>query len=240
MCKICNNTGWIVDENNVAVPCKCRSKRILNNRIKFASIPEAFKDIRLSTFSLSYYSDKATINEVVQTVKYYLNNLDEMELEGVGLYLYSATKGSGKTRLATSLANELIYEHDMGVRFATSLDIIQEIKSTWNKSEETYSESKLIHYLTTVEVLVIDDFGTEVHKDWIDDKFYQIINKRYIEKLITIFTSNYSLSELEYDSRITNRIKERVYQVHFPEESLRDSIAVARQVKMLKEIGGET
>lgn len=208
---------------------------MLNNRIKFANIPEAFKDIRLSSFKTGYYGNKSIISEVVDTIKYYLENIDEMKEEGIGLYFWSSTKGSGKTRMATSLANEFIYNHDMSVKFATSLDILSEIKKTW-EDEET-SESKLLDYLTSCEVLVIDDFGTEAHKEWIDDKFYQIINKRYIGKLITIFTSNYGLDELNYDDRITNRIKERVYQVHFPEESIRESIAVARHTKMMKEIG---
>ena len=235
-CPYCNDTGWIVDEDNNATPCRCYKKRMLNSRIKFANIPEAFKDIRLSSFSLSYYKNKESINEIVDAIKYYINNLDEMKNEGIGLYFWSENKGSGKTRMATSLANEFIYEHEMSVKFATSLDILNEIKRTWNDSDD-YTESKLLDYLTTVEVLVIDDFGTEVHKDWIDDKFYQIINRRYISKLITLFTSNYSLDDLNYDDRITNRIKERVYQIHFPEESIREGIAAARQAKMMKEIG---
>lgn len=235
-CELCGGTGWIIDENNNATSCKCRIEQILNNRIQFAKIPEAFKDIRLNTFSLKYYKDKVMISGVVKMIKYYLDHLDEIVDEGVGLYLYSETKGSGKTRMATSLANELIYEHDMAVRFATSLDIISAIRETWERTDDSPTEYKLIDALTTVEVLVIDDFGTEVHKDWIDDKFYQIINKRYIDNLITIFTSNYPLEKLEYDDRIVNRIKERVYQVKFPEESVRDGIAAVRQQKMIKEI----
>lgn len=233
-CSLCNDTGWIVDENNNARQCKCYKMRMLNSRIKFANIPESFKDIRLNSFKTGYYKDKTLINDVVKVIKYYTENLEEMANEGIGLYLWSETKGSGKTRMATSLANEFIYEHEMSVKFATSMDILNEIKRTWESDD--YSESKLLSYLTSCEVLVIDDFGTETHRDWIDDKFYQIINKRYIDKLITIFTSNHNLDDLEYDNRITNRIKERVYQVHFPEESIRSGIAQARQQKMMKEI----
>jgi DNA replication protein DnaC len=161
-----------------------------------------------------------------------------MKAEGIGLYLFSETKGSGKTRMATSLANELMQEHDMTVRFTTSLDILSEIKATWNNDAEFKSGSQLLHYLNTAEVLVIDDFGTEATKDWIDERFYQIINTRYVNKLITIYTSNYSLDDLQYNDRITNRIKERVYQVRFPEESIRDGIAAARERRMFREMEG--
>ncbi len=77
---------------------------------------------------------------------------------------------------------------------------------------------------------VIDDFGTENAKDWKNEKFYSIINGRYVEKKITIFTSNFSLDDLSYDDRIINRIKERVLQIPFPEESIRETLA-----KKLKE-----
>ena len=73
---------------------------------------------------------------------------------------------------------------------------------------------------------MIDDFGTEQQeKPWINEKFYQIINNRYIDKKITIFTSNTALGDLKFDERITNRIKERAFQIPFPEESVRDIIA---------------
>ena len=236
-CELCNHTGWIINENNEATPCKCMLRQKLNNRIKFASIPESFKDNRLSEFHRDYYHDKKSIDEVIKAIKTYLANLDEMFAEGVGFYFYSNAVGSGKTRMATSLANELIYEHDKSVRFATSVDIISAIRATWDKEyEEFSSEHKLINYLTTVEVLVIDDFGSEKYKEWLDDRFYQIINTRYVNRLVTFYTSNKSLDQLEYDKRITNRIKERVFQVHFPEESIRDGIARARQRKMEKEM----
>ena len=241
-CELCGDSGWMVtikDGYEIASPCKCYKERIRNNKIRFANIPEAYKDIRLDSFNRGYYSDKEAINEVIATVKYYLNNLQEMIDEGIGLYFYSDMKGSGKTRMATSIANELIYEHNMNVRFVTGLDIISEIRATWDRDSEMKSEGQLMRYLTSVDVLVIDDFGIEKRTEemnWIDDKFYQIINSRYTAKQITIYTSNYSIGQLKYNQRISNRIMERIYQVHFPEESVREGIAAARQRKLKQAI----
>ena len=123
--------------------------------------------------------------------------------------------------MASALANELINEHKRLVKFATSLDILDEIRSTYDeKSEQT--ESKLLHDLVNTEFLVIDDFGTERATDWAREKFYQIVNKRYIDRKVTFFTSNYDLKTLKYDDRISNRIRERAFLVHFPEESVRE------------------
>ncbi len=207
----------------------------MQNRLKFANLPEGLKDVRLSAFSLRAYKDeksRQTIRNSCSAIKYWLDNFDNMKERGMGLYLFSEKKGSGKTLMAGSIANELIHEKKVMTKFATSVQIINEIKSSWNK-EHGVSESNLLDQLITTDVLVIDDFGTEKATDWIGERFYSIINGRYADKKITIFTSNMSLDDLKYDERITNRIKERNYLIPFPEESIRDHIAEQNRKEIL-------
>ena len=75
---------------------------------------------------------------------------------------------------------------------------------------------------------------------WINDRFYQIINDRYVNKKVTIFTSNIELEKLQYDDRITNRIKETTYQIHFPEESIRGYIAEKNDRDMIEKLKGDS
>lgn len=249
VCPICHNTGWklVPDGGQGTVrECKCglRQKQIMDSRLSFANIPESFKDMRLASFDETVYKVAESRNRAsnaVKAINYWLNDFERMNGKGMGLYMHSKAKGSGKTRMAVSIANELIYEKHIQVKFATSLQILQEIKSTWNKDSQ-YSESKLLDSLSTTAVLVIDDFGIEQEgkeKAWVNDKFYQIINSRYIDKKITIFTSNASLDNLNYDDRITNRIKERTFQIPFPEESVRDIIAKENLKELINGIRGK-
>ena len=232
-CPICHGTGWeeyTKDGYTYCKECKCgiREKQIMKGRLSFANIPESFKDVRMSNFDKTVYKDTDSQNKIhtaVKAINYWLNNFEAMQERGMGLYLYSDTKGSGKTRMAVSIANELIYEKKIQVKFATSLQILNEIKASWDRQDREYNESKLLDFLCTSKILMIDDFGTEQTKDWIGERFYQIINSRYVDKKITIFTSNSRLDLLKYDGRITNRIKERTFQIPFPEESVRDIIA---------------
>lgn len=215
--------------------CGCLKREIMERKLRFANIPEAFKDFRMNSFSVSKYrsdNSKELIRKSCKAVAYWLENFDDMRKHGKGLYLYSMTKGSGKTRMAASIANELIHEKRIMVKFATSVQIISEIKATWNR-ENGISESKLLEQLISADVLVIDDFGTERETNFVSEKFYSIVNGRYVDKKITIFTSNMSLDDLKYDGRITNRIKERNYLIPFPEESVREHIAEDNR----KEIG---
>lgn len=247
VCPICRGEGWIVYTENgidLAKPCACRERAIMARRLQFANIPDAFRDMRLNSFRTDVYrkpESKALISTACQIVKTYLSEFDAMRDAGMGLYLYSGTKGSGKTRMAAGIANELIKRYQ--VKFAGSTTILREIKKTWkSNSKKTWdvesglTESDLLDDLSRVEILIIDDFGTETVADWINDRFYQIINDRYVNKKITIFTSNDALDSLDYDDRIVNRIKERTYQIAFPEESVRNYIAEKNNADMIERL----
>ena len=227
-CPVCGGIGYILKNEGgyeIAVPCQCLPKRILRDRIRFLNLPLSLVDMQLKDFSLNVYSQKSkqVAMAACQAIKYYLDNFDQMRTGGKGLYLYSAKKGSGKTRMAASIANDLIHNHDISVKFMTSPAILDEIKNSWGSKE--YTERQVLDMLFTVPVLIIDDFGAEKATDWANDRFYQIINERYVNNRITIFTSNMSLSNLRYDDRITERIKEKCLQIDFPEESVREKIS---------------
>lgn len=219
-----------------AVPCTCREKAAMSRKLRFAEIPEAFKGMTLKTFRIGVYQDarsRQTISDACKIIKGYLDDFENQKAAGMGLYIWSRTKGSGKTRIAAGIGNELLKKYT--VKFSVSMTILQEIKNSWRKDAQ-YSENALLDALCTVEILVIDDFGVESGAGWIDDRFYQIINERYINRYVTIFTSNDPLSELPYDDRISSRIREMTYQIAFPEESVREYIAREKQEKFLEQI----
>ena len=89
------------------------------------------------------------------------------------------------------------------------------------------------------KVLIIDDFGVERISPWVQEKFYNIINERYIHKKVTIYTSNVPIEELNYEDRITSRIKEVSYLMEFPEESVRDLIAKQHNKEMFEKLAEE-
>lgn len=239
VCPICQGNEWILikkDGVECAVPCKCREKAVMSRRLRFADIPEAFRGIDLKSFRMDVYrkpDSKKMVSDACKIIKAYLDDFVNQKERGMGLYIWSRTKGSGKTRIAVGIANELMKNYS--VKFAVSLTILQEIKNTWRRDTEC-SENQLLDALYTTAILVIDDFGVERPADWINDKMYQIINERYINRKVTIFTSNDPLETLQYDDRITNRIKERTYQIVFPEESVRDHIAEQLREEIIEKV----
>lgn len=243
-CPVCNDTGWEEYEKDgytFCRECKCgiRRRQIEENRMRFANLPSNFSKLRISSFDITAYNSPNCQNaarNAVKGINYYLNNFNVLKGQGKGLYIYSQTKGSGKTRMAVSLANELM-DKGIQVKFATSMQILAEIKKSWDKNSEYQSESELINQLSTTEVLIIDDFDVEQgSKAWISERFYQIINSRYMDKKVTIYTSNSGIENLGYDDRIVNRIKERSFVLPFPEESVRDRIAKENMYELINAI----
>ena len=243
-CRLCDDSGWVWSRDQYGVPycqeCSCgiRKKMIHRNQLKFAKIPNTYKDAYLADMKESVYASEESKQIFTQSktaIEIWAEDLEEMQLAGMGLYLYSYAKGSGKTKAVCALANEIIKKYPQKtVKFSTQPEIKTEIQKTWDRTKLV--EGNLIEDLINAEILIIDDFGVSPSKDWVNEKFYEIINGRYVNRKITIYTANCCIAQLDCDDRITNRILERSLEIPFPEESVRKNIAEQMKRKMVSKI----
>lgn len=51
-------------------------------------------------------------------------------------------------------------------------------------------EKEDLEKIRTAELLILDDIGAETKKEWIDTELFRLIDYRYSNKRVTIFTSN--------------------------------------------------
>lgn len=192
-------------------------------------IPYEFMGLRAKDFNWSIYGVD------IEDSKGYVNNFilkfEQFRKNGMGLYIYSTTKGSGKTMLACCLLNELSERYAISVKFINALDLLDLTRQSYKGQEP---EELKILYTTTV--LVIDDIGVQMSKEWIDTVFYRLVNTRYTTKLITIYTSNTATDALKMDERITDRIESTTYLVELPEVPVRHNQRAAEKEKIMKQI----
>ncbi|SHK39042.1 DNA replication protein DnaC [Hathewaya proteolytica DSM 3090] len=203
--------------------CKCREEKIYANRLKFANIPNEFEELTVNSFDTKVYCKQES--QIIaaaakkMTVKY-ITNFDKFAELGKGLYFYSTTKGSGKTRLAVSLGNALLKNNNERVKFITCSDLLKEIKNTYNKDSK-YTESQLIESINNVGVLVIDDIGVEQPTSWVSEMLFNIFDNRMKYKRITILTSNDTIEGLKHDDRLKSRLVKMCIPIKMPEEDIR-------------------
>lgn len=122
---------------------------------------------------------------------------------------------SGKT---TILA--LVLKNIMLKGYRVYCDSLVEIKSKLKKEFDT-NEVKLVEFMKNVDVLAIDDIGSEVMSNWLDEVFKELLDHRYNKQKPTLFTSNSQIDFLPFAARSKDRLKEISLLIKFPEKSLR-------------------
>jgi DNA replication protein DnaC len=118
--------------------------------------------------------------------------------------------GSGKTHLAIAIARYIIEEKQIPVKFMRIVDLLLEIRKTFDENEtwKAENESELLRKYALVPLLVLDDIGSEKITDWVRQVLYHVIDERWIEARPIIVTSNLTLEELE--ARLGERIASRI------------------------------
>lgn len=194
-----------------------------------AMMPFEFMDLTGKDFDWNLYHDN--IADSKDLVNNFIVKFEQFRKEGMGLYIESSVKGSGKTMLACCILNELAKRYAITIKFINSLDLLELTKQAYKGTEPEELTS-----LYQAAVLVIDDIGVQMSKEWIDTVFYRLINARYNNKLVTIYTSNISVQFLKMDDRITDRIESTTYQLLLPEESVRSRIRARQKAEIIDKI----
>ena len=120
-----------------------------------------------------------------------------------GWLLLSGNYGCGKTHLAAAIANFAV---DFGIPtlFLTVPDLLDTLRFAYDDPDATF-ESRF-EEIRSAPLLVMDDFGTQNATDWAQEKLFQILNYRYINKLPLVVTTNLMLKEME--PRIRSRLED--------------------------------
>lgn len=220
-------------------PCKCLPEIKLKNRGGLAKIPEEFRGLTIKSFDLNRYDsgERQRLAAIAkQAAGKYVMKFEELQKQhpGKGIYFWSRTKGSGKTRLAASIANALIQTHMqkdeyIDVKYTVVLDLIESIKSSFDK-ENKLNKSEIMNDVENAQVLVLDDIGVESDTPFVNQTIYKLLNHRMTKNLPTIFTSNIPVEELDErysldGGRISSRIEKMAFPIALPEQSVRSEMA---------------
>lgn len=110
-----------------------------------------------------------------------------------GLYFYGGF-GVGKTHIMGALANHLAQRKNVQSLMVYTPDFFREMKMSIQ--DQTVNEK--LDYIKKVPVLILDDIGAETISPWIrDDVLGTVLQFRMMEKLPTLYTSNWDYDELE-------------------------------------------
>ncbi len=255
VCPKCKGCGWIIArkstdytkqlyKNDVPVdfaePCPyCNGgeeKKVEDIRER-ANIPATYYDASIDKFKWDIYmTDKGTIVDTSTQRKFvesFIFNFEKWQEKGIGLYIYSKLRGTGKTFLASCICNSLMVKYQITTKFVSASNLID-----LSKQETRQGERNPIDVMCECKVLVLDDIGQKTTgEEWMNDLLFKIIESRYQNKLVTLFTSNMKPSELRVDDRVSSRIDKISQNIPLPEYSYRSKQAYDEKKEFYKELG---
>ncbi len=206
-CKVCKDTGKVNGQY-----CECFKKLMSDQNRKKVSESSNLSLCSFDDFSLSYYSDqidqsldispKELMDSNLKTCKdfadSFLPNSDEN-------FLMIGNAGLGKTHLALSIANTVI-EKGHSCLYSSVSNILKQIEKEYFDMSHT---TETLSAVCSVDLLILDDLGTEFNNAFITGTLYDIINTRLIKRLSTIITTNIldeSMFAVRYGEKISSRL----------------------------------
>jgi DNA replication protein DnaC len=221
-CPECNGTGWIrlsKGGTDGVTRCDCfREARVLR-LIASARIPARYAHCELKNFELN---DKFTTKSLEFAKIAAEKFVDEYPAGSpVGL-LFMGQVGVGKTHLAVGIIQALIRRKAAQCMFRSFPELLKEIQNSYSPISES-SELSLLSPVLEAEVLVLDELGSQNPSTWVKDTVTYILNYRYSENKVTIFTTNFLDQENPMDrnkgifysltDRIGPQMRSRLYEM---------------------------
>jgi DNA replication protein DnaC len=181
VCELCFGTGVEIVPGKGARPCVCRGQDSRKSFADSARIPKRYAKCTLENFRCEQIGHQKALQRARSLVADY-PYVDR------GLLLIGPA-GVGKTHLAVAILRGLLTK-GVPCLFFESGSLLKKIQESYNPVSKS-SETGVLAPVYEAEVLVLDELGSTVPTDWVRDTLYQIINTRYNDKKVTIFTTNY-------------------------------------------------
>ena len=118
--------------------------------------------------------------------------------------------GCGKTHLAAAIVNTMTSK-GVPAMFVVTPDLLQSIRRGYDNPDAAKTAQAIVDSARTIDILVLDDLGSEKPSDWVREQLFVLINARYEAELPTIITSNYSTADLV--DRLGQRIVSRLIEM---------------------------
>lgn len=216
-CKMCKDTGYIKKDNS-SVMCSCLKQKIFDIAYNKSNMGNLQRE-NFSNFDLRIFSDKPNkekyksdisprenIQIIREKAKNFIEHFDDPEEKNL---IFTGNTGVGKTFLTNCIANEIL-KLGKNVLYQTAPVMFDEINNA--KFEKSNAKLDLYQNILNIDLLIIDDLGTEKITDSKIEELFVIINTRLLNQnhkiTKTIISTNLNVDEIfkTYTTRIGSRL----------------------------------
>lgn len=223
-CKTCKDTGFIG-----AKPCSCFKQGLIDIAYEQSNLKHILNKENFNSFSLKYYSQKvdpktglSPYENMLKIKQICVGLIEKFDIEKENLLLTGET-GLGKTFLCNCIAKELL-DSGYTVLYFTAPQLFKLFEESRFHREDMQDESKdLLSTLFNVDLLIIDDLGTESISTVTISDLFNVINSRYLNQTSTIISTNLAFGQMQerYSERVVSRIVGQYIVLKFSGEDIR-------------------
>jgi DNA replication protein DnaC len=208
-CPHCHGLGYLRREAEPGSPdfgkldiCICRRGQLAKTvRERLFSLSH-LDELRDLTFESFLPRGRKGLGELqANSLEWAYNRTRQYAGKLEGWLLLQGGYGCGKTHLAAAIANSAV---GMGVPtlFLTVPDLLDTLRFSFDSDDTTFEQR--FAEIRNAGLLILDDFGTQNATAWAQEKLFQIVNYRYINRLPLVVTTNLDMDDIE--ARIRSRL----------------------------------
>jgi len=210
-CPLCHGVGYLRLDVPVGHPefgklrvCDCRQSQV-SQRVRQRLFELSHLD-ELSHMTFENFIPRGRVGLLPKQADSLEQAFNQAQIYARGLngwLLLQGGFGCGKTHLAAAIANFAVR---LGVPtlFITVPDLLDTLRFAYHDPEATFEQR--FEQIRSAPLLILDDFGTQNATTWAQEKLFQVLNYRYINKLPLVVTTNYL--EQDLDDRIASRLSD--------------------------------
>lgn len=214
-CPVCKDQGYVDGKR-----CRCLDQRLIRMAYDQSNLGETMKHQHFGVFDFSRFSDKPfkhyqkTPRENIEIIfdQMFRFAEDYPNVSPMNLY-FLGSAGTGKTFMCSCLAKAFM-DRGFSVLYLSADDLCMTLERNRFVSRDNGDTQGQVDLIQNVDLLIIDDLGTEVRTSLSSNLLLNCINQRLITQHSTIISSNLVLSGIteNYSERMTSRIS-GAYQI---------------------------
>ncbi len=206
-CKECRDTGFVGGHR-----CSCLKSLIVKHIGANANLSEHMEKQTFERFDFSLFEDIQKDGKTIpvekimrKAVEICMDFAENFQKNKANLIL-TGNAGTGKTYLSSCIANRVL-EKGKTVYYTSAYKLFDTLEAV-KFGKDTEDGAEVSKYVYDVDLLIIDDLGTEFATQFTSAAFFDIVNSRLIGGKSTVISTNLDLEGINklYSQRITSRI----------------------------------
>lgn len=199
--KLVLNAGYaevVYKETDESISRKKAHSAINRLKAKSLLLDETIKTATFENFNIETDEERQAFDFAKNLAEFYKNG-------GQGNSFMSGPAGSGKSHLSMAILKSYLESGEKTALFVSYSHVVRLIKDSFNNRDSIYTQNNIMGLLTNVDLLVMDDIGSENNSDFSEELLTDVLDGR----ISTIITTNLSSEELRGSNTKKGRYNQR-------------------------------